>query len=164
MLCQLSSKYGDGWTLLLGCSNREYVDILKRKALAAILYAVRFTRRRHPDEKVITRVEQRLVDTGHFNPLRGMDGSPPSMSWQEEELELDMAADQPGISARALARRHNLSKQWYVPTKVQPPPILTLTLTANSRLCARERASGTLVPQCVGRFAWRLYHWSISPT
>jgi hypothetical protein len=34
----------------------------------AILYAERFPRQRHPDDKVITRIEQRLVDTGHLNP------------------------------------------------------------------------------------------------
>jgi hypothetical protein len=56
-------------------SNCEYVDMIKaleacdeNAHAAAILYAERFSRQRHPDDKVITRVEQRLVDTGHLNP------------------------------------------------------------------------------------------------
>jgi hypothetical protein len=47
---------------------------------AAMLYAERFPRRRHPDDKDITRIEQRLVDTVHLNPRRGMGGRPLSMS------------------------------------------------------------------------------------
>jgi hypothetical protein len=98
-------------------SNREYVDMIKALGACycnahapAILYAERFPRRRHPDDKVITRVKQRLVDTGHLNPRRGTGGRPLSMSWQEEEQVLDMVADQPGISTRALARRDSLPK------------------------------------------------------
>lgn len=36
--------------------------------------AERFRRRRHPGDNVITRVEQRFVDTGHVKPTRGMGG------------------------------------------------------------------------------------------
>jgi hypothetical protein len=67
-------------------SNREYVNMINalgacdgNSRAAAILNAERFPRRRHPDDKVITRVEQRLVDTGHLNPRRGMVGRPLSM-------------------------------------------------------------------------------------
>jgi hypothetical protein len=68
-------------------SNREYAYMIKALGAcdgnahaAAILYAERFPTWRHPDNKVITRVEQRLVDTGHLNPRRGMGGRLLSMS------------------------------------------------------------------------------------
>jgi hypothetical protein len=69
-----------------------------------------FPIRRHPDDKVIRRVEHRLVDTRHLNPRGGMRGHSLGMSWQEEEQELVMVADQPGISTRALRGRHSLPK------------------------------------------------------
>jgi hypothetical protein len=58
--------------------NREYVDMIKELGAcdgnayaAAILYAETFLRWHHPDDKVTTRFEQRLVDIRH-NPRRGM--------------------------------------------------------------------------------------------
>jgi hypothetical protein len=92
--------------------NHEYMDMIKAMgACDGNAHAAEiFQRWRHPDDKVITHVEQWLVDTGHLNPRRGMGGCPLSMSWQKEEKVLDMGADQPGISMRALARRHNLPK------------------------------------------------------
>jgi hypothetical protein len=98
-------------------SNREYVYMIKALGAcngnayaAVILYAETFPRRRHPDDKVTTRFEQWLVDTGRLNPRRGLGGHELSTSWQEEEQVLDMVADQPGISTRVLARRHSLPK------------------------------------------------------
>jgi hypothetical protein len=67
-------------------SNREHVDMIKALVAcdgnafaAAILNAERFPRRRHPDDKVTTRFEQRLVDTAHLNPRRETGGRPQSM-------------------------------------------------------------------------------------
>jgi hypothetical protein len=73
-------------------SNREYVGMIKaldacdgNARAAPIFYAERFPIRCHPRDKVIRRVEQRLVNNGHLNPLRGLGGHPQRMSWQEEE-------------------------------------------------------------------------------
>jgi hypothetical protein len=64
------------------CSNREYVDMIKALGAcdgnahdAAILYPV-FHDGVILMIRVIRRVEQRLVDTGHVNPRRGLGGRP----------------------------------------------------------------------------------------
>jgi hypothetical protein len=56
-------------------SNHEYMDMIKALGAcngnahtAAILYAERFPRQQHPDDKVITCAEQWFVDTEHLNP------------------------------------------------------------------------------------------------
>lgn len=97
-------------------SNREYVDMLKALGAcnnsaraAAVYYAQQFPNRRQPDDKVIRRVEQRLIETGNLNPRKRNEGRPEVHNVHAEERILEIVEDDPCISTRAIAAQSALS-------------------------------------------------------
>lgn len=78
---------------------------------AAIEYAVRFPLRRHPSDKVFTRLDQRIRETGQVVPPPNINAGRDRhvRTVDNEEQILDVVDEEPTLSTRQIARTMDLS-------------------------------------------------------